>query len=319
MMPESTFALTHEESTGLRGLATRLSETSPALVDELSWLAACRSASCRLPTRLRERLRTFRHDPGPDGVLLLRNLPGADDIPPTPVESDSVERAATLSASVISAVSMELGELIAFRNEKSGALVQNVVPVPGQEAQQSNAGSTVLALHTENAFHPRRPDYVTLLCVRSDHESTAGLRTASVRRAVEGLDGRTREVLRQPRFLTDPPPSFGQPEDATKPHPILTGDLDDPDVRVDFHATRPVDDEAERAARVLERCLDTVAESVRLVAGDLAVLDNRVALHGRTAFVPRYDGGDRWLHRTFIHLNHRRSRVLRAPLGHVLD
>lgn len=319
MMPESAFELTDEESIALRALATRLSQTRPGLVDEAQWLDACRSASCGLPARLRERLREFRYDPGPDGVLLLRNLPGASAVPPTPVEAGSVERSATLAASLISTVSMEVGEIVAFRNEKTGALVQNVVPVPGQETQQSNAGSAVLALHVENAFHHWRPDFVALLCLRSDHASEAGLLTASVRKAVRLLDDRTREVLGQPRFVTDPPPSFGQPDGTTKPHPILTGDPQDPDVRVDFHATRPVDEEAEEATRVLERQLSAVAESVRLSAGDLALLDNRVTLHGRTSFTPRYDGGDRWLHRTFIHLNHRRSRPLRSLHGHVLD
>jgi L-asparagine oxygenase len=41
-------------------------------------------------------------------------------------------------------------------------------------------------------------------------------------------------------------------------------------------------------------------------------------VHGRVAFTPRYDGYDRWLHRVFVHLDHRRSRPARPANGAVL-
>jgi len=34
--------------------------------------------------------------------------------------------------------------------------------------------------------------------------------------------------------------------------------------------------------------------------GDLLVIDNDRAVHGRTAFTPRYDGTDRWLRRALV-------------------
>jgi len=39
---------------------------------------------------------------------------------------------------------------------------------------------------------------------------------------------------------------------------------------------------------------------VALDAGDLLVVDNAVAVHGRSAFPARFDGTDRWLQRTFV-------------------
>jgi L-asparagine oxygenase len=32
----------------------------------------------------------------------------------------------------------------------------------------------------------------------------------------------------------------------------------------------------------------------------LLIIDNRRAVHGRTAFTPRYDGRDRWLKRAYL-------------------
>jgi L-asparagine oxygenase len=99
---------------------------------------------------------------------------------------------------------------------------------------------------------------------------------------------------------------------------VLTGEPTDPDVQVGFHATHGHDADAKNALEVLRDAVETVVETLVLVPGDLAIVDNRVTLHGRTLFTPRYDGNDRWLYRTFVHLDHRRSRPLRDLHGHVL-
>jgi L-asparagine oxygenase len=100
---------------------------------------------------------------------------------------------------------------------------------------------------------------------------------------------------------------------------VLEGDIEDPDVRVDFHTTQPCDDEARQALEHLKNAFSEVKRNVVLHSGDLAVLDNRIAIHGRTHFTPRYDGRDRWLHRTFTHRDHRRSRPSRPGNGCVLS
>lgn len=120
-----------------------------------------------------------------------------------------MQRTASPAAAAMAAVMLQLGEVIAYRSEKSGALVQDVVPVPGRERQQSNAGSVRLQLHTENAFHHHRPDYVGLLCVREDPTGDARLCTASIRRALPMLSRDARQALSEQRFMTEPPPSFG--------------------------------------------------------------------------------------------------------------
>ncbi|WP_018469648.1 TauD/TfdA family dioxygenase [Streptomyces sp. LaPpAH-202] len=311
--------LSGAERSAVRSLAERLASFGEGLVDDGAWLDAARRLSCSLPPRLLEALRAFRHDPGELGALLLVGLPiDEDTLPPTPVEPDSVQRAATVPAAVSVLVGVQLGELIAFRQEKSGALVQNVVPVRGLEESQSNAGSVPLEYHVENAFHPCRPDFVGLTCLRADHESNAGTLVASVRLALARLDVADREVLHQPRFTTSPPPSFDA--GATTPvHPVLDGRADDPNVRVDFHVTEACDEEAREALERLRGAMAASALPVRLATGEMALLDNRVVLHGRSPFTPRYDGGDRWLQRIFVHLDNRRNRAYRAAGGAVLD
>ena len=61
--------------------------------------------------------------------------------------------------------------------------------------------------------------------------------------------------------------------------------------------------------------------SVALEAGDLLVVDNAVAVHGRSPFTPRFDGTDRWLQRTFVVSDlapsaaDRRGRVITTRFG----
>ena len=43
---------------------------------------------------------------------------------------------------------------------------------------------------------------------------------------------------------------------------------------------------------------------VTFAASDFLVVDNDVAVHGRTPFTPRFDGTDRWLQRTFVIADH---------------
>ena len=300
----------------VRSLAVSL---TPGLVDDAAWVSRARALSCALPEGLRRVVRDFRRCSGQEGLLLIRDLPiDAESLPPTPTRPLSVQREATVPAAVLVLFMSQLGELVAFRPEKSGALVQDVVPVPGQEQMQGNAGSTRLELHTENAFHPHRPDFLALLCLRGDHDGSAGLQVASIRRALPLLPDDVVSVLAEPRFVTAAPPSFGAAAGDAVPQPVLHGSIDDPDLVVDFAATRALDRVADRALTALGSALTSVGQTVVLSPGDLVIVDNRVAVHGRTAFTPRYDGRDRWLQRSFVHLDFRRSRALRALDGHVV-
>jgi L-asparagine oxygenase len=313
-----SLTLTEDEQASLSALAGRAVRIAPRLVDHDGWQAEVRAMSCHLPVRLLEAIRRFRHDPGPDGILTITGLPvDADNLPSTPNVPDSVEHAATVSSALAMLLGQQLGEVIAYKEEKHGALVQNVVPVPSLARSQSNAGSVPLEMHTENAFHPNRPDYVGLLCLRAAQQHRVGTRIAAIRRAYPLLDEADRTVLREPRFATEAPPSFAS-ADCTSPLPILTGSPDDPDICVDFHATSPLDAGATRTMARLRAALDEVECELALETGGMVFLDNRLVVHGRIAFTPRYDGTDRWLHRVFVHLDHRRSRVFRDGNGSVL-
>lgn len=310
--------LESEDCAAVDRLARDLVTVAGGRVDDPDWVRAARRCAGDLPGGLAHRLSDFRRASGDAGAMLLHNLPVAPgEMPETPMVAGSVQRVATVPAGVLMMIATALGDPVAYHAEKSGALVQNVVPVPGRENTQANTGSVQLELHTENAFHPYRPDFVVLLCLRADHDRVAGLCTVSIRRVLSGMDPAAREALSAPEFVTAPPPSFcvGVPDE---PHAVLAGAPDDPDLRIDFHATAPLTARARTALDGLRAMLAQAAVTLRLRPGDLAIVDNRVAVHGRTSFRPRYDGTDRWLQRTFVVTDIRRSRALRPGDGYVL-
>ena len=303
-------------------LAQALCTGGPDQVDSPEWVTRARDAWEELPLPLRRAVRRFRRHSGPHGTLVIGGLPlDQASLPATPTVPGSVQRRATVPAAVLTMVACGLGEPLAYLAEKSGALVQDVVPVPGQESFHGNAGSVPLSFHTENGFHPHPPDYVIFLCLRADHDGTAGMRTAGIRRALPLLTPAARQTLFAPEFTTAPPPSFspaatGGPDIA--PRPVLTGAAEDPDIRMAQLVTTPLTPRATAALAELGRACEATARTLRLTPGDLVVIDNRVTVHGRTAFHPRYDGADRWLQRTHVTTDLRRSRDHRPHDGHLL-
>jgi alpha-ketoglutarate-dependent taurine dioxygenase len=254
----------------------------------------------RLPAGIHDALIDFVDQSPRSGYLLLRNI-DIGVIPPTPSSPTSSTSKDLHSEFVLLSIARCLGQPIGYFPEHNGSLVQNIVPVRGTEAHQISTSSRVeLQFHTETAFHPYRPRYLLLLCLRGD--PYAGTLVASVYDIVERLSQRDIEVLRQNRFRTAVDESFlhGAPSGLGAARPILFGSELDLTFVYDADLMVGIDSDAQD---VLERLANAVRESsgsVILGAGDLLVVDNNVAVHGRTPFVARFDGSDRWIQRTFV-------------------
>ncbi|GAA2939396.1 clavaminate synthase family protein [Streptomyces enissocaesilis] len=332
-MPETTPGTTQSDAVARRELEPADTDACERLartlctgghdqVDSPEWVARARDAWEDLPLLLRREMRRFKRDSGPHGTLVIGGLPvGQAALPATPAVPGSVQRQATVPAAMLTMVACGLGEPLAYLAEKSGALVQDVVPVPGQEAFHGNAGSVPLSFHTENGFHLHPPDYVIFLCLRADHDRSAGMRIAGIRQALPRLTPASRQALFAPEFITTPPPSFSSgvtSEPDTVPRPVLSGAAEDPDIRMAQLVTAPLTPRADAALAEFGRACEATACTLRLTPGDLVIIDNRVTVHGRTAFHPRYDGADRWLQRTYVTTDLRRSRDHRPHDGHIL-
>lgn len=263
-------------------------------------------ASVRLPERLVYALLRFRRDPNPYGTLVIRNLPIDDELPSLPTDGSvsSNNKESYVSESSLLLNMVMLGDPIGYMDEKSGALIHNIFPVLGDEEHQENTGSVYFEFHTENGFHPFKPDHLGLLCLRSDHLNTAQTTCASIDRALPMLPNQAINALRRSEFVLRASSSFlkyalaGQSYEATVA--VLDGNLLHPEMRLDNYLMNATTAEGEWALALLRTAMEKVMVGHVLEPGDLMIIDNNKAIHGRTAFTPRYDGHDRWLQRLSV-------------------
>ncbi|MFE7315954.1 MULTISPECIES: TauD/TfdA family dioxygenase [unclassified Streptomyces] len=255
-----------------------------------------------VPPAVRGPLLTFASGASRSGYLLIRGLQ-VGEVPATPVQHGSRALAGHGTSGTLTLVADLLGSLIGYEDEKNGALIHEVHPVQGEEARIENSGAVDFDFHTENVHHPLRPDFLGLLCLRQDHEGVAATRVASVREAEPLLTDREREVLQSVRFQSAYPTSFSRHIDGPRPttglHPVLFGRSPQSFMRFNAHNTVATDAEGEAALRALSRALESVRHDVILAPGDLVLVDNHIAAHGRSSFTPCYDGKDRWLRRCY--------------------
>ena len=180
--------------------------------------------------------------------------------------------------------------------------------------------------HTETAFHPHRPRYLALFCLRGNAEAHTTM--ASVFDIIDALPDATRQatvaVMFEPRFRTSVDASFlppGREDELGEPHALLSGTLDEPTFIFDADLTVGIDVDAERVVAAIKTAIADATTSVVLTPGDLLVIDNNRAVHGRSAFTARFDGTDRWLQRAFIvsdlapSASDRRGRVIITEFG----
>ena len=294
----------------------------PALSgDAWSFVRAAGHAGTSLPTTVHDALVDFADFPHESGALVLHGLPvgtlaGTPATPTTPADKDTVSEFTLLS------VARRLGQPVGYGPEHGGDLIQNIVPTNATHDRQVSTSSKVqLMFHTEAAFHPHRPRYLLLLCLRGDPAAFTTL--ASIFEVMPQLPSDVIHVLFQPRFRTAVDESYLQGRNNVLGDPIavLSGDRARPSMVFDADLMVGIDADADDALRVLGDAIETCHTSVALSAGDLLVVDNTVAVHGRSPFTPRFDGTDRWLQRAFVVSDlapsaaDRRGRVIMTHFG----
>jgi L-asparagine oxygenase len=286
-------------------------------LDDETFLTEAELAGIALPGHLLRSLRHFRRHGNNAGALIVRNVPVDPVLPDTP-PGGYLRHWGELPIATITqlAVTSQVGDVIAYADEKAGALIQEVVPVEGAGKRQENSGTVYLEMHTENGFHPHKPDFVTLLCLRPDHARSSYTIVGAAAEVLPALSRLCIDTLRKPWFRLHVSSSFGTGKTRLRTGPIavLSGPPESPEFLADFHAMEPLTNEAKAAFIELEKALLATTRGARLDAGDLIIIDNRAAVHGRTSFIARYDATDRWLRRCFAVSDIRRSRGAR-PAG----
>jgi L-asparagine oxygenase len=264
------------------------------------FLRAAGRAGRLLSAAVHDALGDFTEEGAPAGAILLRHLP-VGDVPATPSSPTEATGKDHTSELVLLTVARRVGHPVGYEPEHGGDIVQNLLPTRGDVARQTSTSSGVeLEFHTETAFHPHKPRYLLLLCLRGDPEAQTLL--CSIGQVLGRLTLGVQQVLREPRFRTGIDESFTGTRSNRLGHalPVLAGSDAAPTFTFDADLMTGTDPKAAEALEELRQAIRAEHVGVALEAGDLLVVDNSVSVHGRSPFTARFDGTDRWLQRTFV-------------------
>ncbi len=275
-----------------------------------------------LPVDVDDAVVRFASESHRSGALLIRNAP-IGPLPPTPATPESpVDKDLSTELTLLT-VARRLGQPVGYVPEHGGRIVQNIVPTQTDADRQTSTSSrSNLMFHTETAFHPFRPRYLLLLCLRGDPSAHTTL--VSVHELMDRLPDDVVDVMFEPRFRTAVDASFlgGRTNELGPARPLITGTREEPTFIFDADLTVGTDSEAEDVLVELRETIAQIETSVVLEPGDLLVVDNNVAIHGRSPFTARFDGNDRWLQRSFVvtdlapSAGQRTGRVITTEFGH---
>lgn len=300
-LQSSLFTLDSASAEAIRTAAERITAHPNESPDDFGRQAL--AAAFSLPEEVRAAVLNFAEVGSEAGIMVVRGLYVDEDLADTPLDNKSGLGARTVFAKEMAMLAHLLGSMVAYEAEGNGHLIQDMVPNPKLAVTQQSQGSKVeLEAHTEQCFSDFKPDYVILGALRGDEN--ANTYAFSGRKLVQHMSAEEVAKLRQPLWATTIDESFQpyipNPDDVRGPFPILTGPEDDPYIRVDQELMHGITADAQR---LLRKVVDTYIEhrdAHVLQPGDLLMLDNLRAMHGRSMFTPRFDGKDRFIARGFV-------------------
>ena len=305
--------LTQNDVTLLLKLARELTE-NPSENPDL-FCKKAKQLSTLIPKHIKDELMHFSINGSQTGYFLLKNLP-VENAPQTPSGNQFKVGEKTLLARMQAILISVFSEMIAYEAESYGRLFQDVVPIKSMSTVQTSLGSnTELEIHTEQAFSKLRPDFLSLSCLRGD--SNASTYILPVGKIMDNITNDEMDLLRRPLWKTGVDLSFKLnghefiEGDIRGPLPILSGPVDDPRITFDQDLMTGICEESKKMVKRIVDIYYKHRNSHNLRPGEMIIIDNRRALHGRSPFYPLFDGLDRFLIRCFSTLDYIRSAYAR--------
>jgi L-asparagine oxygenase len=294
-----------------------------------------KECSANVPQRIKNALIDFAKRGTETGFLLIKNIsfdniapglpyPISITLPKTPDNNNRKIGESTILAYIQSILLNVIGELISYEAEGYGGLFQDIVPVKKMENKQTSVSSnTELEIHTEQAFSKLRPDILSLACIRGD--LLAQTYVLPVQYILENMNVNEREMLRLPLWKTGVDLSFKLngnefiEGDVRGPFPIISGDNEDPKLLFDQDLMFGVNEDADNLIKKIADIYYKYRNQHNLQNGEIILIDNMRAVHGRSPFYPKYDGDDRFLIRCFAVYDYNFSRYARDGESHMVS
>lgn len=246
------------------------------------------SKTACLPDALKTKLQSFGTSSNRLGLFFIENLPLNPII--------GFEKSTSVSESILLAIGLVIGKPLSYSSQRNGDIVQNLVPQKKDAYKLLGTGSAVeLIWHTEDAHTEISCEFIGLLCLRGDPEAYTFVSNVDV----SELDSQVVKELSKKQFLIQSDESYpgGHSEIKVSLIAQMDGKLT---VRYDPPYTKCPTTIAEEAMNALTDYINSKAVSITLKTGDALIINNKVSIHGRSKFKPRYDETDRWIQRIAI-------------------
>ena len=307
--------LNNDEIKILKNIASKINY-SPSEYPDL-FCKKSKQLSNLLPNNIKKILTDFSKNGNENGFLLIKNVPITDtELEKTPESNEFHIGENTTLAKIQSIILNYIGDVIAYEAEGNGHIFQDIVPVKQMENVQTSLGSnTELEVHIEQAFSKLKPDFLSLGCLRGDKNAFTYI--LPVGKIVNNLNSEENNMLFKPLWKTGVDLSFKLNNHEfidgyiRGPFSILNGFLSNPTLLFDqdlmFGTTNESTD-------MLKKIVDIYYNNrieYNLQPGEIILIDNNRAIHGRSPFYPNYDGNDRFLVRCFGTLNYEKSSYAR--------
>ena len=272
-----------------------------------------------LPHRIISKLLQFKKYGSETGFLLIKTIP-INDAPETPRGNNYRIGEKTTLARIQSMLLHAIGEVIAYEAEGYGRIFQDIVPIQSMASVQTSLGSnTELEIHTEQAFSKLRPDILSLACLKGDHSAYTYI--LPIQKIIDNMSSEEMELLHKPLWETGVDLSF-----KLNGHEFIEGDmrgpmpiLNDGKLVFDQDLMSGITEEAEQLIHKIVDIYYKQRIEHNLQPGEIILIDNNRAVHGRSPFFPKFDGNDRFLIRCFSTFDYEKSIYARSESCRVIS
>ncbi|MEQ5837765.1 guanitoxin biosynthesis L-enduracididine beta-hydroxylase GntD [Marinobacter sp. NFXS9] len=335
---DNCIVLNEREIEQINRLTSRLSQNFAGFDNE-DFLKDLPVSAYRLPERLVRFINSFKYDPPQEGYAVISTGMVNDYIlskTPPHWQLDTNNTSCEAQVLTICLCATVLGDLFGWFTQQDGRIVHDILPIRQNEFEQLGSGSgTELTLHTEDAFHEYRGDYLVMMCLRNPDS----IPTTIAKPDYESLTDEEVDVLFEEHFVIKPDNSHKPAYSSDKRYvdlasanndklvyayshieelvsrpkkvAVLYGHRDRPYLRLDpYFMEEPDNSEAKLALRKLVALVEESMVEVTLKPGEILLIDNYEVVHGRRRFAARYDGTDRWFKRVNVTRDIRKCRSL---------
>lgn len=326
-------SLDGQEEAALHAASDRVWPLPPD-AGELELFRRTRQASAELhitAPELTRYLRCLAAHRGPKATVVALPKDGLAEIGPTPTEYAPQGQPTIHKLDVWRALLVGAAEWypFGFTSQQSGALLNDIIAIRRFTDTNGHSGSAKheLGLHNEDASYNLgeglniSADFLTLHYFRNP----TAIPTVLSWPRWEQLRPATRSLLREPWAVNMTNPAQGGPgNDAMHPVSVCFGPTSDPYYRINTArlGLDRYDDDRRNALQDFAEHLEARRVEIAPDPGDVLVIDNLRAVHGRPAYTPvqqpRFDGTDRWQRRLTVSNSAARIRAFEAR-EHVVD